>query len=243
MSTSTEKRSPAICPLCGASYDEPPALSRDGKTLICPDCGIREALTTIGKTPEEQEKILAMIHDLEKERQQNDERGTVAPLTEKEEIMKQKFYFPLTVNVYERTEYGIDWDASTEFDGRIANTYRDYIEDAFDEYNADDIDMAKYFYGSETAKAKIQSCEWRFESIDRCLYGRVDFILSEPFTAEEIESVKNWITGQNSDGLGEGFEQRDIRTDDDVIQVSFWNFSDDYYVETEEEFKPRRAER
>lgn len=64
MNASTEKRSPAICPLCGASYDAPPALSRaDGKSLICPDCGIREALTTIGKTPEEQEKILAIIHD------------------------------------------------------------------------------------------------------------------------------------------------------------------------------------
>ena len=52
-----------ICPRCGATFDNPPALSReDGKTLICPDCGIREALTSIGVTPEEQEKILETIH-------------------------------------------------------------------------------------------------------------------------------------------------------------------------------------
>ena len=52
-----------ICPRCGATFDSPPALSReDGKTLICPDCGIREALTSIGVTPEEQEKILETIH-------------------------------------------------------------------------------------------------------------------------------------------------------------------------------------
>ena len=51
-----------ICPRCGATFDSPPALSReDGKTLICPDCGIREALTSIGVPPEEQEKILETI--------------------------------------------------------------------------------------------------------------------------------------------------------------------------------------
>lgn len=58
-----ETRIAAECPLCGATYTSPSALSRiDGKTLICPDCGIREALTSIGVDPEEQEKILATIH-------------------------------------------------------------------------------------------------------------------------------------------------------------------------------------
>ena len=59
MKTPTEARINAVCPICGETYNAPPALSRtDGKTLICPDCGIREALTSIGVAPEEQEKIL-----------------------------------------------------------------------------------------------------------------------------------------------------------------------------------------
>ncbi|EKC58133.1 hypothetical protein OBE_10164, partial [human gut metagenome] len=34
----------AVCPRCGKAYHEPPALSRlDNETLICPDCGTREA--------------------------------------------------------------------------------------------------------------------------------------------------------------------------------------------------------
>lgn len=34
-----------ICPKCGHKYSGRPALSRaDGKTEICPDCGMREAL-------------------------------------------------------------------------------------------------------------------------------------------------------------------------------------------------------
>lgn len=53
----------AICPRCGKAYHEPPALSRlDNETLICPDCGTREALDSIGVSPEEQDSIIQTIH-------------------------------------------------------------------------------------------------------------------------------------------------------------------------------------
>ena len=53
----------AVCPLCGRTYHGAPALSReDNKTLICPDCGTRQALQSIGVKPSEQEQILETIH-------------------------------------------------------------------------------------------------------------------------------------------------------------------------------------
>ena len=52
-----------VCPLCGQTYGDAPALSRtDNKTPICPDCGTRQALESIGVSAEEQEKILDIIH-------------------------------------------------------------------------------------------------------------------------------------------------------------------------------------
>ena len=52
-----------VCPLCGQTYAEAPALSRtDNETLICPDCGTRQALESIGIAEEEREKIIAIIH-------------------------------------------------------------------------------------------------------------------------------------------------------------------------------------
>lgn len=52
-----------ICPFCGIAYSEHPAISRtDNRTLICPDCGTREALASIGVNREEQDRILAAIH-------------------------------------------------------------------------------------------------------------------------------------------------------------------------------------
>ncbi|MGM9655022.1 MAG: hypothetical protein ACI3XU_06665 [Butyricicoccaceae bacterium] len=52
-----------VCPLCGKTYGEAPALSRtDNETLICPDCGTRQALESIGIDAEERERILSIIH-------------------------------------------------------------------------------------------------------------------------------------------------------------------------------------
>lgn len=53
----------SVCPRCGQVYGAPPALSRvDGQTHICPDCGTREALESIGVDAKEQEAILETIH-------------------------------------------------------------------------------------------------------------------------------------------------------------------------------------
>ena len=58
-----EKIRPKKCPFCGRIYTAPSALSRsDGETVICPDCGTREALESIGVEVEEQEKIPDTIH-------------------------------------------------------------------------------------------------------------------------------------------------------------------------------------
>lgn len=55
-----------ICPFCGNSYRGVPATSRkDGKTPICPDCGTREALESIGVSKEEQDSIIQTIHQCE----------------------------------------------------------------------------------------------------------------------------------------------------------------------------------
>ena len=58
-----EERITRTCPICCKEYTEHPALSRtDGKTLICPDCGVREALDSIDISKDEQERILEIIH-------------------------------------------------------------------------------------------------------------------------------------------------------------------------------------
>ena len=62
-----------ICPRCGNAYHGVPALSRtDNETLLCPDCGTREALESIGVDAQEQDEIIETIHRCERSRSFDD---------------------------------------------------------------------------------------------------------------------------------------------------------------------------
>ena len=66
-------RQEAICPKCGRSYRGRPALSReDGVGDICPDCGTREALASLGCEPDAIEYILDLIHNFGRRKNEND---------------------------------------------------------------------------------------------------------------------------------------------------------------------------
>lgn len=52
------------CPKCGKLFSERGAVSRlDNVTILCPNCGTREALESIVVDEKEQEKILDTIHN------------------------------------------------------------------------------------------------------------------------------------------------------------------------------------
>lgn len=56
-----------ICPKCQKGYRGRSAVSRaDNATLICPDCGAKEALESMGVGADEQNKILKIIHKYSK---------------------------------------------------------------------------------------------------------------------------------------------------------------------------------
>lgn len=50
------------CPRCGAAYVGYPAISRINNAEICPDCGTREALDSLGLSAQEREQIIEIIH-------------------------------------------------------------------------------------------------------------------------------------------------------------------------------------
>lgn len=58
-----------VCPICGKHYRGHPAISRiDNETPICPECGTRQALASIGITTEEQNKIIKSIPNVEEDK-------------------------------------------------------------------------------------------------------------------------------------------------------------------------------
>ena len=61
--------------------------------------------------------------------------------------------------------------------------------------------------------------------------------LAAPLSLSEEKELKAWISGQNSDGFGEGFEQQELEINDGEGYLSFWNSGDNYFIKNETEFR------
>ncbi len=143
--------------------------------------------------------------------------------------VQETFYFPLTGNIYD-SECGDYFE--TDNGTLLRNEYQ--IREALEAYwDSDTEHMADYY--DEIGHEKVLSVIWDVECIGNKLYGKVEARFTEPLTDAETEALKEWISGQNSDGLGEGFEQREIYTEDGTLTVSMWHHNDDYFVYTEDE--------
>ena len=143
----------------------------------------------------------------------------------------ETFYFPLT-GMLEDEEYDDEYEVGNPF---LMDYKWDIDELVENEQSADLGDMKDYFYDDDNVQAKMVTARWGIAEKNGKLYGKVDFKLREPFTAEEKEKVRDWVCGQNSDGFGEGLEQRPIETEDGDLYVSMWNSSDDYFIYDENE--------
>ena len=144
--------------------------------------------------------------------------------------VKMSFFCPLagSINDHEGDYY--------EADGAILTENIDKIEDAIRSEQARELKMGEYISDHADIKGKVLFAEWGVEEHYGALYGKIDCYLSEELSPEETERLKDAITGQNSDGLGEGFEQREIHIDEGDLYVSYWQSGDEYFLHTEDEF-------
>ena len=185
-----------------------------------------------------------LLKGAEEERRIHEEamKSNTRPTPDGQNLITGRYFFPLTFDLVPFNRDGdLDWSDIYEDAGdEYADGYESEIQEAFDKYTADDeCDMIEYYDRNASARDKIVSAKWGFEEIGGKHFGVVDVQLTDPLTDEEEADFKDWISGQNSDGLGEGFEQHEINTDDGLLSVHFWNPGDDYYVDNEEEFRDR----
>lgn len=144
---------------------------------------------------------------------------------------KMSFFCPLIGNL---TDHDGDY---YETDTYMLNDNADAIEEAIAKEQANEINMAEYVEDHAGIKDKLVFAEWSVEKHGDTLYGKIDCYLTEALSPDEIERLKDAIEGQNSDGLGEGFEQREIRIEEGDLYVSYWHSGNDYFLLTEDEFE------
>ena len=141
--------------------------------------------------------------------------------------MQMKFYSPLTADFFPNDTEDLDDDYSEyegiPYTGKELTGYRDVIRDAIYEDVKDFYgDLMRYYREDDSVRRKVVRAIPTVDEVNGELVGSLWVDTDAPLTAEEQAVFCAYISGQYSDGWGEGFEQRDIRVDDGMLAVHFW---------------------
>ena len=156
-----------------------------------------------------------------------------------------KLYMPMTVDYYERNEWGDYENEPTEMSSYEAVQYLDNISAALlRERHPEESErsMMTYYDEHDSVDQKVRSYNFTAEVRDGRLWGVAECQVIGELTADELETLKEAVSGQASDGLGEGFEQRGIKVGDYELFAHLWQW-DNWSIQTESElFMPKLAE-
>ena len=157
-----------------------------------------------------------------------------------------KLYMPLTADLYERNEYGDLDDSSTLLEGHELRGYQNQITAALVKNRMPEEaerGLMHWYDEADNVNTKVHSAVFTVDSRGGELWGVAECRVAGELSDTEMDTLKEFITGQASDGWGESFEQRDILVENGCeLYVHLWN-SDQWSIQTEQErFEPRLSE-
>ena len=133
-----------------------------------------------------------------------------------------KLYMPMTATCYDEEDpeedITIDPHEAARYAPYIINALqseRRWIEDYGYNHNTEEVErgLMAYFNGPRSVDQKVQSYWFTAEVRDGRLWGVAECSVRGELAPLELQYLINNIGGQASDGMGEGFEQREIRVD------------------------------
>ena len=152
------------------------------------------------------------------------------------ESTQLKLYMPLTASFYARNEWG-DWDETgEEWDGRTLLDYEDRIL-GFMVRNRVPEEAERglmLWCDKEFLDVKVRSAVFTAEARDGRLWVVAECQVVGQLSPEELTGLKDYLTGQAADGVGEGLEQQAIRVDGGELYVHLWQ-SEGWSIQTEGE--------
>ena len=162
----------------------------------------------------------------------------IAQLTE--ELEEFRLFSPLSGLLYPYDEdYGGISDQPMEIGPGELCQYEDQILERIGQERLEEEGergLAVYL-GNRLLKRKVFSMNPTVEMWNGELWGVLEVKSHGALSPQEMSGLMEEWLGQESDGWGEGFEQREIKTEEGDLCVSFWHSGDDFFIKTEQELK------
>lgn len=155
--------------------------------------------------------------------------GTFLP-NEMEQDWEEEDY-----NDFEEGQVLFDGSDLTEYASAIQEKIAEYSRVGHDDDRTDN--LIDYFDGSAAIKEKVVSAVPSVKEADGVLYGCTTLELKEYLETEELSELCEYLTGQYSDGWGEGFEQQEIPVEGGKIYVHFWQPSNYLFEQVKPEIQ------
>ena len=145
--------------------------------------------------------------------------------------MQMKFYSPLTADFFpNEPDYEDEFYDEYEgcpLDGHDLLQYADAVDEAVKKDIADfNGDLMQYYREDDSVRRKVVRAVPTVDEVNGELVGSLWVDTDAPLTAEEQAVFCAYVSGQYSDGWGEGFEQREIDVGDGKLYVHFWQDHD-----------------
>ena len=157
-------------------------------------------------------------------------------------LQEMKFYCPLEIS---RVPECWDDEEYNEISPYEASAYKSeinhFISD-FDLPEEKERGLMHWYDRGNSVDRKVFSAFMSVEEHDGELVGVVTASVYGQLTEDELEDLREYCTGQLSDGAGESLEQRPIKTSDGEIHVSFWNSDDSWSLQTAEKMDSTQSE-
>lgn len=157
----------------------------------------------------------------------------------RDDLKTLRLYSPLYPHLYSQDEYGDFENMPEELTAEEACDYKGKILTLIDRERLPregDRGLAVYL-DDDALKSKVYSMKPTVEEWDGRLWGVLEVRTHGELSPPELEALKSEWCGQESDGWGEGLEQRPIRTSEGELYVSFWSSDNNFFMKTEEELK------
>lgn len=156
----------------------------------------------------------------------------------KKELTTLRLWNPLFPHIYLRNEWGDLENDSMDLGAGEILEYEDKILELIEkEKLSDEGERGLAVYLDDDLSRKIHSINPSVEEWNGELWGVTEVQTYGDLSPSDLSELTDWLSGQFSDGWGEGLEQREIRVDDGELCVSFWDSSDRFFIKPEDELK------